>query len=442
MERVLVRSHEQDRKAAMNHGQPKLNLQQGIPLAIGSVIGSGILFLPSATFKVSGDQVVYVWMLTVLMCAPLIPIFRKMVGSVSAESGMQGIVALGLGPRAAAGLPILVLGTVIFGMPASALVAGQFVQNYFDLPDIYKFLVGLLIIWIPALVNLRGLKASATFQTIASFLLLAMGVIIFCATVQGALPGYPALFPRPKPVPIANGILMAFWAFAGFENLLFMMADFKNPKRDLPGALAIALLTCGLIYIGLAANYAAIIPKSKVIVELGLYQLAQASQHPALLAPVIVMFAVFALSVNFNSWIWGISRLIQTAAKQGVLHRSLANVDKNLVPRKAILLFAITLTFNMALAIYNVDWFHLSLKLVSGNFVFMYCLMLGSFALFTAQQSTNRLLKLGVFLAVILLILFVLVLSAAGWLVLYPFVLLALGLISKSKGGSERCSAS
>ena len=45
---------------------------QAIPLAIGSIAGSGILFLPSAVYARAGNNSLLVWALSTLLCLPML----------------------------------------------------------------------------------------------------------------------------------------------------------------------------------------------------------------------------------------------------------------------------------------------------------------------------------------------------------------------------------
>jgi amino acid efflux transporter len=54
---------------------------QGIPLAIGSIAGSGILFLPSAVYSRAGNNCLVVWAIATLMCLPMLLMFEDMVRS-------------------------------------------------------------------------------------------------------------------------------------------------------------------------------------------------------------------------------------------------------------------------------------------------------------------------------------------------------------------------
>lgn len=47
---------------------------------------------------------------------------------------------------------------------------------------------------------------------------------------------------------VVSGVFFAFFAFIGFEDMLNMVEEVKNPERKLPLGIAIALVTTGLLY--------------------------------------------------------------------------------------------------------------------------------------------------------------------------------------------------
>src|SRR5918999_5648870 len=105
-----------------------LGLGGGIALAVGSVAGSGILFLPSVTFGIAGADALLVWVAAAALCVPLLLVFGEMVREAPESSGLEGFVARGLGSRAAACVPLLLLVTFYPAMAAASLVAGGYLE--------------------------------------------------------------------------------------------------------------------------------------------------------------------------------------------------------------------------------------------------------------------------------------------------------------------------
>jgi amino acid efflux transporter len=100
-----------------------LGLGAGIALAVGSVAGSGILFLPSLTYQIAGHDALVVWGAVTLLCFPLLLVFADMVRRVPDGSGLEGFIALGLGRHVAATVPPLFLSTAL-SAPRCACAAG------------------------------------------------------------------------------------------------------------------------------------------------------------------------------------------------------------------------------------------------------------------------------------------------------------------------------
>lgn len=355
--------------------QRKLTLKEGIPLAVGSIIGSGILFLPSLTYKTSSSDLIIVWLLAIFICLPGLIFFSDMLKAVPNESGMAGFVSLGLGKRIGASIPILLLSTVCLGMPAAALIAAQYVQNLFPDMLFIKPVMAFLIITFAIVSNTFGIKVSGNILKIVSFLLFAVGLILVLMTTGAASSNYHLLRPEFEWPRILSGTVLAFWAFAGFENLTFMAGEFKRPKRDLTISILVAVTVCGLLYLLLSANYAALIPYTQIDSIAGLFQLAGKIEPRAIATLSIVLFAVAAVQINFNSWTVGVSRAIYSSAKEGLLPSYFAKIDsKTSIPKRAVYLLAglfyMSLTFSLLLP----HVFETLLAVVSTNFVFIYFL--------------------------------------------------------------------
>lgn len=401
----------------------ELSLKDGISLAFGSVIGSGILFLPSLTFSISGAYTLWVWLITTLLCIPLVYIFSDMVKQIPNESGIEGFVSLGLGKRIGATIPIIFLGTVSFGMSASALIVGEYVKNFLGGGIYTQMITAFFIVCGGVITNLNGIKIGANVQMAITFLIFLVGILLLIFAfptkfAEGSLTPSPNLMSVILP-----GIVVAFWAFSGFENLTFIAGEFKNPARDFKLSIFIALLFAGLLYLLLSESCASHIPQDKINPIAGLYQLS-ATIHPTYLSTfIITIFAFLAVQINFNSWIWGISRLIYSSAKQNKLPAYFSVLHaKNHIPARAVLLLATLFFIVLFLSILFPHFLNIILVAVSTNFLFIYTLCLVSYV-FLKKWCLLKITSIG------LLILLVTLLCSSQWLLLYPLFLFVVGLI-------------
>jgi amino acid efflux transporter len=350
----------------------KLNLFSGVSYAIGSIIGSGILFLPSLTSKVSETNVLLSWGIATILCIPLLIIFHEMSQKISGNDGIKGFIELGLGKSWSSIFPVLMLSTVVIGMPSSAIIVGKFARNYFSLPGL-EYVTAFYLLGFGIVSNLLSKSIGEKIQNIVSIVFFATAIFVFTLTFPQALPKYSSLVPDFNLMQTFSGITLAFWAFAGFENLTFIAHEFKNPKRDFILSMIIALALCGMIYLGITANYAAIIDRSSIQPVMGIFQLSQVVEPQWLSGLFVVLVAVFALNVNFNSWVKGLSSMIKISASSSDLPSCLKQGDRSTYFLAVLFIISlVTLSFIPSLL-------EKGLVIVSSNFLVIYVLCIISF---------------------------------------------------------------
>jgi amino acid efflux transporter len=399
LERILERGNK----------MKKIKLIQAIPLGIGSIIGSGILFLPSLTYKVSGADVLVSWLLIMFLCIPGIFFCNEIIKILRPENtSLSGMIELGLGKELGRAVNLILLGTVVFGMPSAAIVAGEYCAEAYKI-DGLKVLVPFLLITTALIVNYFGIKASAIISSFISGIIVLLSTYLICTTSQ-PITSYTAFKPDWDLNNIYSGAVLSFWAFAGFENLTFLYEKFENPRRDLVITIGVSILVCGFLYLGLVANYSAIVPYLEIQNTTGLIQMAEyiGGKH---LPMIIAAFAFFAVAINLISWTGGVTQLVMQASSQGVLPKYLANKeDKSLMFMG--LLFYISLIFGLS----SPSFFKAILTTVSTNFLVLYLLLIVSYFLI-ARGVLKKTISL------ILIISILVTLSSSSFLLLYPFFL-------------------
>jgi amino acid efflux transporter len=412
--------------------QRTLGLGGGIALAIGSVAGSGILFLPSVIYRVAGHDALVVWGLATLLCVPLLLVFGEMVRESHDGSGIEGFIARGLGDGFAACVPLLF--ALIFppALAAATLVAGGYLEAALGGGDLVRLAGALLVIAGALQTNLIGARAGARVQSVATFALLAAALLLVALTVPEARGGYHAVAPQLDGLdPLLAGVLVAFWGFAGFENMTFVAGEMRNPGRDYLIATLVALVSYGVLAALLTANIAAIVPRGAVDELSGVAQLAHHVAVPAAGVAVITVLALALMQANNASWLWGISRLLFSSAREGRAPAWLAVLDARGIPRRAVLVLQLPGAALTCLAAFIPGLvLHLVVG-VSAVFMFIYALALASYV--RTPRPWPRRAGAGVLLALMLGIL-----ASQGWYAVPP---LAVAALSSSASRRARRSA-
>ncbi len=398
----------------------KLRLTQSIPLGIGSILGSGVLFLPSLTYKVALNDVLISWLLIIALCIPGILFFSEMLEGVDKDnSSMSDLVSLGLGKHIAHSTHVILLGTVIFGMPSAAIIAGNYMAKAFSV-DSFTVLVPFLILLISFVVCYRGVKASSRVASVITIILLIIATYLIVTTFR-PLESYQAIKPSFNLGNIYEGAVLAFWAFAGFENLTFLYDKFEKPRRDLILTIAISVIFCGLIYIFLVCNYAALVPVGNIDDTVGLLQLTGNGEGHLSLIYVIGGFALFSVIINFLSWTSGIESLIVKSVRKGILKKELVYIFAT--EKSPLIVLFCVFAFNTGVGLASPDAFNNILKTVSSNFLILYTMLVASYVLYTKS-------KIKKIVSGALLILLLVTISSSGSLLVYPLILFLFSVLS------------
>lgn len=319
-----------------------LNRRQALPLAFGSVAGSGVLLLPSAVYSAAGGASGWVWLSATLLCVPMLVLFADLVRDAPPGRGMEWVITRGLGPQMGRCVPVLFLAVVALGLPGGAVVAGAYASRALSAGSPVTVCVAVAVLALAVALTLAGASISGRAQRASTWLLVCVvAVLAALAVAHAPRAGFSnALAGPPHPGVVLPEVVLAFWAFAGFENLTFLSAELRHPDRDFLPVSVAALGLYAALTVVLTLAVAAVVPRGQVDPLAGLLQLAEflPSRTPVIAA--VLATAVTAMVMNAVAWTWGVSRLITGAAQDGILPRALAVLGPRGAPVRAALLLA------------------------------------------------------------------------------------------------------
>jgi amino acid transporter len=221
---------------ALNGTLPASLVGRAVPLAF--VFASvGILFVSYAFIRLTG--------------------YFNHAGSVYALSGVT------LGPRAGFFSGWALLGTYLSFTAASTAEVGLFGQAFFDSTGIWPgaewlviSLVAAALIWFVAYGDVRvATRALLTMEGLTVTLIVIVVVVIFAKVLAGTAPNGQSFTLSPFTLPSGVGIgtvalaaVFGLLSFGGFEGAASLGEETNNPRRDIPRAIAAAVITMGVFY--------------------------------------------------------------------------------------------------------------------------------------------------------------------------------------------------
>lgn len=414
-----------------------LGVARGTALMLNIVLGAGLLTLPGLAFREIGADALWIWLLCALAAAPLLLVFALVGRVFPADAG--GVPALArrrFGHGAYTASTFLFFGAVALGLPGVALTGGYYAASVVDASP--YLLAGALLALATAVNFLSASLAGRVNGAIASLLIgvLIAVVVLGAYAVSGVATSTAVVAPslQHPGSTYAAVFMMVFFAFTGWEVAAHLSEEFRNPKRDIPLAMGLSFAIAVSFYLALAA----IVARSGLVAGLEAPFAALFSrEYGALFGGSMAAVAVLLIVANLSAAIWAVSRMVFSAAREGLLPGALA-VTRDGVPQRAVAVVLGALLFAIGLAGSGALPLNALLEYAGQNFLILYGV--AAAALLCAKSGAGSRAVAALALCVVLAILF----FREPVAMLYPASLGFLALIASrlSSSSDARGSAS
>lgn len=404
----------------------EINLPRGVALAVGMVLGSGMLGLPGIVVAAVGSRMAIAsWLAVILAMVPMVAIFSRLGSRYTTAAGLTEYARIAFGPWAADATSVLLWGTYAIGIPALAWVGGAYVCSLFDIAQYpWGLVCALMILLASTIVNLLGTRLTALINTISLWMIAALICILVGTHLDLLVLGIrelPSITTGFDLSGLISGAGLIVWAFLGWENMSFSAEEFRNPKRNIPMTYWISFAVVSALYLALAfvVNGAEIVG-THITGASGLTSLL-----PDDWKAVITVLIVIAILANANSWVLGASRLTFSAGRNGLLPGIFTKTNLNGVPVNALIAMQAIYTGVIVIA----GLLHLKadnlVGIVSQDFIVLYVVSIIAFII--SERNEGGVSGASWLIALLSLVLCDIILTGFTWWILYPTMLVAVG---------------
>lgn len=323
--------------APVAHG--RLGVATASALYIAAVLGTGILTLPGLAVDAAGPASVLAVAAVFVLSIPLAGTFAALAARYPDAGGVATFVRRALGPTAARASGYWFLFGVGFGSPVVALLGGGYVASALGLGGSSVTILALAFLLAPIGMNFVGLRLSASVQLVLSALLvlLVLGVLVVCA--PHVEPGSFEPFLPHGWGGVGLAVSLFVWAFAGFEAVTHLAGEFRDPRRTIPIATAIAVVVVGAAYLTLQVVTVGVLGsgESGPLPLLDLVAIGAPGWGEAVVASIAAVMAIGVL----NAYVPAFAKLAAALGRDGDLPRGLGRgAEVGEVPRRAVALVA------------------------------------------------------------------------------------------------------
>ncbi|MCK4504518.1 MAG: amino acid permease [Candidatus Aegiribacteria sp.] len=231
-------------------GTGRLHRELGIPslfsIATGSMISSGLFVLPAFAFTVAGPGVIFSYLIAGFLVIPTMLSKSELATAMPRAGGIYYFIDRALGPLAGTLSGFSAWFSLSVKTAFAFVGLGIFME--FLSPEINGRLFAMISCILFTGINLRGAGHAGKAQIV-----LVAGLLISLALFAGF--GLTSLSPdrfRPLAPNGFNGILegaaLVFVAFGGLTKVTSVAEEVKNPGRDLPASMFLALTVVTAFY--------------------------------------------------------------------------------------------------------------------------------------------------------------------------------------------------
>ncbi len=294
---------------------------------VGDILGAGIYAVVGKVAGLSGAAV-WISFLMAMVVAALTALSYAELGSRLPKSG--GVAYFVQQAFRTDWLSVLVgwlmFCTCIVSMATISKAFSGYLTTF--APIIPPWAIILALFFGLALVNFRGMRESSGLNIFCTVLEVSgLLIVILVSTLfltGGGSAGDAANVPVPSGsaiswVLIVQGATLAFYAFIGFEDIVNVAEEVKDPERNVPRAILFSLGIAGVVYILISWLATHVLNPAELAASnaplLDVVRRAQPS-FPQLIFTVIALFAVLNTALlNFVT----ASRLLFGMSREGLL---------------------------------------------------------------------------------------------------------------------------
>jgi amino acid transporter len=310
-----------------------------VAIAINGIIGAGIFGLPSKVFSLIGSYSLIAFVVCAIVVTLFILCFAE-VGSRFDETGGPYLYAReAFGPTVAfeIGWLIWLARLTAFAANCNLLVAylGYFVPTVTN--PVWRASIIILVVTTLTAINVFGVRQAAIVSNLFTIgklipLIIFIAVGLFFLNHQAFVLG-----PRPTTGAFSQSVLLLIYAFTGFEMAAIPAGEVRDPKRNLPHALLIAIAVVAVLYILIQIVCVGTLPElaqsQRPLADAGMRFMGAAG------GAIISAGAIISITGNLNVLVLSGSRVPFAMAEQQQLPSLIAKVHRRFsTPHVAILI--------------------------------------------------------------------------------------------------------
>lgn len=284
---------------------------------IGGVVGAGIYAIIGQAAALSGNVLWLSFVIAAIVALLTGLSYAEFVSRFPDAGGSYEYIKQAFGAKTALYMSIFIAFTGIVAAAAIAISFADYLERLVDLPS---WIVVIAIISLMAFFNITGSKYSSYFNVFATTVtLIGLAVVVGVSVpdigtsnlLETAGEGWTGI--------MAGGALI-FFSYIGFEDLVKMAEETREPEKNMPKAVLYSGLAVLIIYILIAISAVSVMDWEILASSSGPLASVIETKLGQQGATGLVIVALFATSKTILSNILGTSRMLYDVARDSEIN--------------------------------------------------------------------------------------------------------------------------
>lgn len=309
-------------------------------IAVGQIIGAGIMSSTGIAIGMTGTGVVLAFMMSPIFT--ILTIFPTAIlsAAVPATGGPYRYCSRILG-KTPGMLYLLLYVTMNVNIAQYALSFASYFVSIVS--GVNQYLVAIVMLTVFFIANLVGTKEAAILNTIMMVALVG-GLLLF--VVMGLPEADLGYVFNPDNLfinglfPFISTLALLSSATGGAQMIAELGGEAKNPERNIPLVMVISTISVGVLYVLIAIVAAGVLPIEQVA-DQPLSLVARETMPGVFFYIFVIGAALGATATTLNATFSWVTKPLLVACDDGLLPKSLASVSKRGVPWKLLTFFYI-----------------------------------------------------------------------------------------------------
>jgi len=305
-------------------------------MGVGIILGAGIYALIGVAASEAGNATWLGFFISAVIAIFTGLSYAELSSMFKGDSGEYHYLAAAFNKKIAFLVGVAILFAGFVSAAAVALGFGGYFGSLIGMPIVWG---AILLIVLMTLINFIGIKESSWFNTISTLIEFVGLLIIIVLGISSF--GSVNYFDMPNGMTgVFSSAALVFFAFLGFEGIIKLREETKDPERTIPKALVYSILITGVVYVLVAISTVSIVGWETLAASDAPLATAAAA---VLGSPAFILLAIIALFSTANTVLIILvtnSRMIYGIAKESSLPKIFSKVHKRTrTPYVAIFFF-------------------------------------------------------------------------------------------------------